>query len=250
MYLVKDIKTGEIVFYFGLSAGLLYKEIGSGDFQLSNLEKEIVNTCISAILEKDGSITTDDVLSWYEDDDTVDKEKVVRIIDDNVKIKLAARDDPENTENVVNIKQVSKTFPGIVVTHFCKNTNYRFTENISFPIGFYVFWEIVIEKVLEIASLLGCQYLYLFAADNTEQVPTQQSFLYPGDWDEDESEINTSPVYKLVEYYKNELKFDDVQDVTILKPYYDFQCFSLIQEINDLQEHREAAWIQHSDVGM
>ncbi|MCD8079400.1 MAG: hypothetical protein LUF04_03000, partial [Bacteroides sp.] len=84
----------------------------------------------------------------------------------------------------------------------------------------------------------------------TEQVPTQQSFLYPGDWDEDESEINTSPVYKLVEYYKNELKFDDVQDVTILKPYYDFQCFSLIQEINDLQEHREAAWIQHSDVGM
>lgn len=40
----------------------------------------------------------------------------------------------------------------------------------------------------------------------------------------------------------------EVQNVTILKPYYDFNCFSLVQQIGSLTEHRNAAWIQHSDV--
>ena len=249
VYLVKDKTTSEIVSFFALSAGLLYKELGSEDYQLSESEEEIVNICITAILEKDDSITPDNVLSWYEDDNTVDKEKVLRVIEKRSKIKLAARDDPENSENIVNIKHVSETFPGIVITHFCKNVNYSFDEELLFPIGFFIFWEIIIDKVLDIASQLGCQYLYLFAADNTEQMPGQPSVTYVWDYENDESSEDAVPVYKLVEYYKNELKFDEVQDVIVLKPYYDFQCFSLIQKIDSLKEHREAAWIQHSDVG-
>lgn len=146
--------------------------------------------------------------------------------------------------------RVAKTFPGIVLTHFCKNQNYSFPEKLLFPLGFYVFWEIVIKKVLEISECLGCQYLYLFAADNTEDASitgatSLYDYIYADLSDEDEDD---DPSYKLVEYYKNELKFEEVQGMTILKPSYDFHCFSLIQPIAKLLENKEAAWIQHSDV--
>ncbi len=245
VYLVKDVETDDIVFFFALSAGLLYKEIGAEDSKLSAVEKEIVDCCVKAFLERNSDITPDLVFSWY-DNEPIDKEKLRKLIDVRIKLKSAAESDPEKTKNSVNVKQVSETFPGIVLTHFCKNADYSFSERLAFPIGFYVFWEIVVKEVLHIASLLGCRYLYLFAADNTEQTPSSTTVMYSEYWDEDDTD--TIPVYKLVEYYKNELKFEDVQDITILKPYYDFPCFSLIQAIDRLPEHREAAWIQHSDV--
>ncbi len=245
VYLVKD--SDNIVFFFALGAGLLYKEINSDDINLSTVEKEILDLCVDARLQENNDITPDVVFSWYADADDIDKEKLHRIIDERIQFKLDAKEDLEKSGNSINIKQVSETFPGIVLTHFCKNASYSFPEHLSFPVGFYVFWEIVVEKVLYIASILGCQYLYLFAADNSEQEYIQVSNLYPGDWEIDDEE-DSQPVYKLVEYYKNELKFEDVQDVTILKPYYDFSCISLLQEISALSENRNAAWIQHSDV--
>lgn len=238
VYLVKDVETEDIVFFFALSAGLLYKEIGSDDDQLSYVEKEIVDYCVQTLLEDKNSTTPDEVFSWYENE-PIDREKLQRIIDTRIQFKMAAREDTEKSGKSVNVKQVSETFPGIVLTHFCKNADYSFFEKLAFPIGFYVFWEIVVTEVLHIASLLGCQYLYLFAADNTEAMPSDITVMYSEYLEEDEDE--TIPVYRLVEYYKNELKFEDVQDVTILKPYYDFSCFSLIQRMDELSEHRDAA---------
>lgn len=246
VYLVKDVETDDIVFFFALSAGLLYKEVGADDSKLTETEKDIIDYCCEAY-EAGNETMPDEVFSWYEDE-SIDKEKVIRIFDERLKYILAARDDPE-TGKSVNIRQVLKTFPGIVLTHFCKNADYSISEKLAFPIGFYVFWEIVAKEVLHVASHLGCQYLYLFAADDTKESIKQSSsgitVMYSEDWDEEEDVV---PVCKLVEYYKNELKFEDVQDVTILKPFYDFSCVSLIQSIYKLSENRNAAWIQHSDV--
>lgn len=80
--------------------------------------------------------------------------------------------------------------------------------------GFYVFWEIIIKTVLTIASMLGCQYLYLFAADHTEfevDLPSLNDFIYLDADDEPNQKILT---YKLVEYYKNELKFEEVHGLS------------------------------------
>ncbi len=247
VYLVKDIEADSIVFFFALSAGLLYKEIGMEDINLSTLEKEIVDLCVHAYLQGDSNTTADEVFSWY-DTESIDRDKLRRIIEDRIRIKSAAREDLEKTKEKFHINRVSKTFPGIVLSHFCKNTDYSLPEVLSFPIGFYVFWEIIVEQVLHIASLVGCQYLYLFAADNTEDIANGKTVLYTIDWDPDDTDNQAEPIYKLVEYYKNELKFEEVQDLTILKPYYDFNCFSLAQRISELAEHRKAAWIQHSDV--
>lgn len=48
------------------------------------------------------------------------------------------------------------------------------------------------------------------------------------------------PTCELIEYYKNELKFQEIQDLAILKPHYDFQCFSLYQPINQLVDNRNS----------
>ena len=247
IYLVKDIKTGDIVFFFGLKAGLLYKAIGEDDYELTTKEREIINLCIEYRLDSDNDYTEEDVFEWYEDE-PLNKDKLIRIIEEKAEVKLAAREDQNRTGDGVNILRVSKTFPGIVLTHFCKNEKCLFLENLSFPLGFYVFWEIIIEKVLEISLILGCKYLYLFAADRTEfaeYTKNSVNYIYADMYDEPDELVQT---YKLVDYYKNELMFEEVQGMTMLKPSYDFECFSLIQPVCELLNNRAAAWIQHSDI--
>ncbi len=225
----------------------MYKAIGEDDYELTTKEREIIKLCIEYRLDPDNEYTEDDVFEWYADE-PLDKDKLRRIIEEKADVKLAAREDQNRTEDNVNIVRVSKTFPGIVLTHFCKNEKCTLSEEISFPLGFYVFWEIITDQVLQIASILGCQYLYLFAADRTENTTNVESlmnYIYDDIYDESDE---MAPAYRLVDYYKNELKFEDVQGVTILKPSYDFTCFSLIQPVNKLLENRAAAWIQHSDI--
>lgn len=244
VYLVKDKNTKEIVFFFALNAGLLYSELNERENNLTEQEKEIVDICVQYKLGEDNTYTPEEIFEWYKDS-PLDKEKLRRIIEEETQIKFDAKNDVSKTDKGVNIKHVLQTYPSIVLTHFCKNVKIKQYDKLTIPLGFYVFWEIVIEKVLEIAQLLGCQYLYLFAADNSEKcesVYSVQNMIY----DIDEDEI--VPTYKLVEYYKNELKFEAVQRLTILKPHYDFECFSLFQPIKKLLDNRERSWIQHSDL--
>ena len=247
VYLIKDSLSGEIVFFFALKAGLLYKDITDDDYTLSEKEREIIDLCIKNYLADNNDLTEDDVFNWYEDE-ALDKDKLRRIIQEKLRVKLTAQSDHSKTQEGSNIVRVSKTFPGIVLTHFCKGNHNCIQQHLSFPLGFYIFWEIIVKTVLAIASTLGCQYLYLFAADRTEstlELPSLSDFIYLDADDEPNQKILT---YKLVEYYKNELKFEEVHGLSILKPAYDFECFSLIQSIAALSDNRTRAWIQHSDI--
>ena len=85
-----------------------------------------------------------------------------------------------------------------------------------------MFWELIVPKILEIADSVGCKYVYLFAADNS-QTPISYTEQMP--WEEDYYESNSDVcekvvVRKLVEYYMNELKFTNVTQYKILKPHY------------------------------
>lgn len=83
--------------------------------------------------------------------------------------------------------------------------------------------------IFDIQKKIGCEYIYLFAADNPDKDP----------------KTNTK---HLVTYYKQDLKFSDPTDVSLLKPQYDVDCFSLIQEINELEKNREIAWQSFADI--
>ena len=104
---------------------------------------------------------------------------------------------------------------------------------------------------MEIAEKVGCKYIYLFAADNTEQ--TEKVDNAPPMWtpdydpyaDEDENEDNQEKLRTLVNYYINELKFRYVSKYKILKPHYERRCFTLVQEVESLQSNRESVWQSH-----
>ena len=48
-------------------------------------------------------------------------------------------------------------------------------EHLDFPLGFGIFWEVIVPRILEITEHIGCQYLYLFAADHMEQADSKTS---------------------------------------------------------------------------
>lgn len=134
VYLVKDRYSGEIVFFFALKAGLLYKDIADDEHELSEKEREIINLCIEYHLDNSSDLTEDDVFRWYEDE-ALDKDKLRRIIQERLDIKLTAKSDQDKTEEGSNIVRVSKTFPGIVLTHFSKGNHDCLQQKSVISIG-------------------------------------------------------------------------------------------------------------------
>lgn len=116
--------------------------------------------------------------------------------------------------------KVHKCYSAIELRHFCKNINYKI-EKRKVPLGVGLFWQVIVPQICKITDLVGCKYIYLFAADNTE------------------TNENQKQTRKLVQYYKNDLKFEDVQGLTIIKPAYDNSCWGMIQEISNLKKNQE-----------
>lgn len=114
---------------------------------------------------------------------------------------------------------VTKVIPGIELAHFCVNDSYRRQKNSwkvtiglkEYTIGVYVFYKFIAPKIIEVASISGAQYVYLFCADEGSN--------------------------KLIEYYKEELHFSVMDDMACLRPKYDSGtacCMTIkIKELKD-----------------
>ena len=105
---------------------------------------------------------------------------------------------------------------------------------------------------------MGCKYVYLFAADNSEYEKVLEhndnAIAYSQEYDmefeeadlnEKEKEEHNSDLKKLVSYYINNLKFRLVSEYTILKPHFERNCYTLIQDVADLAHKRELIWSSH-----
>lgn len=116
-----------------------------------------------------------------------------------------------------NVTHVGSTFSGIELVHFCANENTRdyWDETVEGQkLGVVVFWQFVVREVLEVMKHVGCQYIFLFAADKTD--------------DEE-----------LVSYYRDNLYFKEAVDVSTAKPIYDLTCKFMYQETANLRSERE-----------
>ena len=117
-----------------------------------------------------------------------------------------------------NITRVGQTFSGIELSHFCSN---ELTDELWRAYGFpqargsIIFWWFVIPIVLEIVKHVGCQYIFLFAADSSEDG-------------------------KLVNYYIDGMNFRVPDDLATTKPVYDFACKFMCNEVSALAEQRKA----------
>lgn len=217
VYLVKD-QNGSIALFFSIKCGLLYKNYQYDELESDKLD--FVNMLMEAILQKDNE-TLD---NYYRSEmyDFQEMDHLFKIAYNRVDLKM---EDKRLQDSKYTLK-VEECYSAIEIHHFCRNSMYRMDRQIGIPLGFGIFWEVIVPLVYDITNRIGCKYLYLFAADQTS---------------DDE-------VKKLVQYYKNELKFSDVEDMMLIKPYYDKGCLGLVQTISDLQYNRNAVWEEFSDV--
>lgn len=115
------------------------------------------------------------------------------------------------------IQRVDKTFSGVEITHFCTDDNSTIawkSHGFRFPMGQVLFWKYIAPILLDIQKVVGCQYAFLFAADET-------------------------PDGTLTNYYNVSLKFCKLDDIGTNKPFYDFCCEFMSQEICTMRKNME-----------
>lgn len=220
VYLVKDANN-IVALYFSLKCGLLYEP--HEYFRLDSDEQDFVNLLIDAIKDNQQEIIDSYYESGYYSHEKTDK--LYKMALDRLDVKNEGRELGDDASTL----KVHNCYSAIELRHFCRNVNYC-TEKRNIPLGVGVFWEVVVPQICKITNLVGCKYLYLFAADRTEEKEEQKK------------------TRKLIQYYKNDLKFREVQELMIIKPDYDRTCWGLVQEISELKKNREAIWEEFSDV--
>lgn len=212
-YLVKD-KEGHILFYFSLKCGQLYDK--HLDFDLFKLLGELYDGLLKMKSEPDitpeDSLAIDKILEEIRSRKGVLKEDLKKITKKNRSI--------EDFEKVFkdDADKVGATFSGIEIVQFCSNEdcldcwkNYGINQKL----GVVVFWQFIVPIIIKIKEWIGCEYLFLFAADDSE----------------DEN---------LVNYYKSWLKFESSNERSAATPVYDLTCKFLYQETCSLEEKRDA----------
>ncbi len=217
VYLVKD-EEDSIALFFSVKCGLLYKK-----YQYDELDEDkqmFVDMLLDAMRQKDN----DTLANYYESGMYTysEMDNLFNIAHRRMELKL---EEGQLQDGGYTLK-VEECYPAIEIQHFCRNSGYSDNEYMDVPLGFGIFWEKIVPLICEIAGRIGCKYLYLFAADRTSD----------------------KEIRKLVQYYKNELKFSNVEDMMIIKPYYDNNCLGLVQKISELKSNREAIWEEFSDV--
>ena len=267
VFLVRDKKTRKIAYYYALNCGILYKELNT--IEMSVVEHECVEKLVKAIKRNNSEgLSKEEQDAAYEllgdayalfDEKIEDSERVTVLIShaqEQAEMKKEREEASSQISDSEFVKNVQETFPAIDIKFLCKDGNYKPDIEIGFKFGVYVFWEIIVPHILKISELVGCKYVYLFAADNSEiqkaDAQMDNAIIYSKEYDMDlEEDIldkessSDEDVKKLVSYYINNLKFRPVSEYIILKPHFERTCYTLIQDVADLQHKREAIWYSH-----
>lgn len=210
-YVVKDGEEN-ILFFFSLKCGLLYDEFIEGDRlkEMQSFYALILQMCKDDSLSDEDKLAVHSLLEKVRTKKGVKKEDVARV--------LHMQQNSEEFSLVFgkNLKNVGRTFAGVEVVHFCANDEYRHVwSNLQIPmkLGAYIFWKFLVPIVQKIMNLVGCEYLFLFAADLTE--------------DEE-----------LIKYYQTQLGFELADEHCAAIPIYDFTCKFMSQKTSSLEVKR------------
>ncbi len=214
-YYVVKTKEGVLLLYFSLKCGEMFENLDLKKMQLATQTAVAINV----ILRKEDSESMS--LKDAEDFIIANKDSIEEILPKLqyfIKKKGAYSRELQKELNS-QIQHVLKTFPAIELMEFCANENARDAwKELRLPdskkMGECVFWHFILPRILEVQRIIGCKFVYLFAADSTE----------------DEFLIN---------YYKVALKFEMPLLFGANKPRYDFKCKLLYQSINTLCKERD-----------
>ena len=200
-YVVKH-PNGQILFFFSLKCGLLFDHFIKPEL-LERLKK---------LSEELDDISDDKSLTPQQKQDVADVMEKIRACNILEELEKELNDD---------IARVGKTFSGIELVHFCSNSETDdLWENFELPQlrGTTIFWYFVVPQILNALKYVGCQYVFLFAADRSK-----------GE--------------KLVRYYEDQLNFQRPDELATAKPFYDFTCKFMCHEISSLEREREEFFV-------
>ena len=212
-YVVKDAK-GHILFFFSLKCGSLYdSHVDSNVIKLIKKLNAFVQESLS-----DPELTERQRESMTRFLEKIRAHKGVSKYDlDNLPKKMEQLFADLEKELSKEVTHVGRTYSSIELVHFCSNNEYdEVWHNLSLPhsVGVVVFWYFIVEKVLETMQFIGVQYLFLFAADLSD---------------------NDS----LIGFYMDRLDFIRDDERATIKPIYDLTCEFMYQEVNDLEKRRQ-----------
>ena len=124
-----------------------------------------------------------------------------------------------------NIIRTHQTFAGVELVHFCVHEpakrKWKARGMGARSMGRTLFWQFVVPVVQAVRELVGLEYMYLFAADQ-------------------------SITRNLVRYYK-ELGFEIRRDLSVSKPEYDFACYFMCQKVASLRNQRNEFFREYNN---
>lgn len=237
-YIVKDPKLDVPLLFFSLKCGEL-----TTPFDLER-KKEILRNAEMLYAAATGHKSED----WAKD--VIDKMKAKGLSDDKIEeefrnryegnLALLSFYDREKLEEGQNIVRVQETYAAVELVHFCV---FDPIGNVEFPehwseeqkeqyilkrnavlrkwktmgmdnqsVGKTLFWHCVVPVIQNIRKVVGCEYLYLFAADRNRYG-------------------------SLVRYYER-LGFELGDNFYVNKAEYDYTCYFMCQPVTSLRTRR------------
>lgn len=225
VYIIRERGTRRIVLYFSLKCGTLFTTYSLDDAykKLEDAQKSLTNQLIDLRLNHDDN----QYYQMLEQAKMVFNEEQIKTMMIIVEHRVSLIRERENLQEAQSILRVEECYSAIELKHLCKCDSFD-TRNITgFPLGFGLFWCKIVPLILDIAKMVGCEYLYVFAADRSDDLDAS----------------------KLITYYKRSLCFRglDSEGVEALKPGYDENCKGLIQPVRYLPEMEKDIWEMFSD---
>lgn len=220
-YYVIKTKENEILMFFSLKGGALFEPLQDEAEIKQDFQRLL--TLLQAIENVNGEGEAADeanaILLKYQVGDRISAEDFNKLILKKARSKkefLEHLFHEKKTEENEKIFRVQSTHPGIELVHFCTNDNMKEKwkdYHMGHPMGEVLYWKFIAPKFFEVQEIAGCEYAFLFAADLSEDG-------------------------SLVNYYDVSLKFQKKQDVGTNKPFYDFCCEFMCQEVNLIRTKR------------
>lgn len=212
-YYVVKTPDGTLLLYFSLKCGELFEKL---DMRKMLVAKETLE-CFDILTNQQKY--DDDVIQAAKNFIETNKTEILSILP-NIRDYAEKKGDYKidiakdlNSE----ISRVLKTYPAIEIVEFCANDNARTKwEEYKLPkrMGECIFWRHIVPILKSVQEIIGCEYVYLFAADNTKD-------------------------RFLANYYQVSLNFEYSDRLGANKPHYDFMCYFLHQKINGLDKAQE-----------
>lgn len=216
------IKTNNNIplFFFSLKCGALSEHLDENQIKERKQIYDLAQRLISNPKDKKEEEMALLILEQFRSGNNLTDNEIKTILKKNIKNiqrKLSVLSMDKTKDPNKHIIRVANTHSGVELVHFCLNENSKSvwkSFNMPQSLGKIIFWYHIVPILKKVREVVGCKYLFLFAADVTEDGT-------------------------LINYYNVDLKLHRPIDIGTTKPVYDLNCIFMCNEISSLISHRK-----------